>query len=91
MAQKTGVDIKNYDFVLASNYLAHIFDGHGDTSVETPRGQKVVTFENIENILETVISPDDVLQVSDNNGTALRFEKRLDGRNIAITVTSTKK
>lgn len=89
--KKTGVDIKNYDFVLASNYIAHIFDGHGDVNVETPRGQKAVTFANIENILETVISPDDVSLVSDNNGTALRFEKRLDGRNIAITVTSTKK
>lgn len=89
--KKTGVDIKNYDFVLASNYIAHIFDGHGDANVETPRGQKAVTFANIENILETVISPDDVSLVSDNNGTALRFEKRLDGRNVAITVTSTKK
>lgn len=89
--KKTGVDIKNYDFVLASNYIAHIFDGHGDVNVETPRGQKAVTFANIENVLETVITPDDVSLVSDNNGTALRFEKRLDGRNIAITVTSTKK
>lgn len=89
--KKTGVDIKNYDFVLTSNYIAHIFDGHGDVNVETPRGQKAVTFVNIENVLETVITPDDVSLVSDNNGTALRFEKRLDGRNIAITVTSTKK
>lgn len=89
--KKTGVDIKNYDFVLASNYIAHIFDGHGDVNVEAPRGQKAVTFANIENVLETVITPDDVSLVSDNNGTALRFEKRLDGRNIAITVTSTKK
>lgn len=89
--KKTGVDIKNYDFVLASNYIAHIFDGHGDVNVEAPRGQKAVTFANIENVLETVITPDDVSLVGDNNETALRFEKRLDGRNIAITVTSTKK
>ena len=38
-----------------------------------------------------MIVPDDVPIVSDNTGTALRFEKMLDGRDIAITITSTKK
>ena len=89
--EKTGVNIKGYDFVLASNFISHIFDSHGRTATEAPRGQTAVNYSNIENILETVIAPDDVSIVSDNTGTALRFEKMLDGRNVAITITSTKK
>lgn len=89
--RKTGVNIKDYDFVLASNFVAHIFDSHGRTAMEAARGQTAVNYSNIENILETVIAPDDVALVSDNTGTALRFEKMLDGRNVAITITSTKK
>ena len=88
---KTGVNIKGYDFVLASNFISHIFDSHGRAATEAPRGQTAVNYSNIENILETVIAPDDVSLVSDNTGTALRFEKMLDGRNVAITITSTKK
>lgn len=89
--EKTGVNIKGYDFVLASNFIAHIFDSHGNIATETPRGQSAVNYRSIENILETVISPDAVSLASDKSGTALRFEKELDGKNIAITITSTKK
>ena len=89
--EKTGVNIKGYDFVLASNFITHIFDSHGRVATEAPRGQTAVNYSNIENILETVIAPDDVSIVSDNTGTTLRFEKMLDGRNVAITITSTKK
>lgn len=88
---KTDVDIKNYDFVLASNFISHIFDSHGTQRTETPRNQKAVTYANIENIIETVIAPDDVTLASDENGTALKFIKDLDGKNVALTITSTKK
>ena len=88
---KTDVDIKNYDFVLASNFISHIFDSHGTQRTETPRNQKAVTYANIENIIETVIAPDDVTLASDENGTALKFIKELDGKNVALTITSTKK
>lgn len=88
---KTGVDIKDYDFVLSSNFIFHIYDSHGNKTTESLRGQKEVNDYNIENIIEAVIAPDDVTLVSDSTGTALRFEKILDGRNVAITITSTKK
>lgn len=88
---KTDVDIKNYDFVLASNFISHIFDSHGTQRTEMPRNQKAVTYANIENIIETVIAPDDVTLASDENGTALKFIKELDGKNVALTITSTKK
>ena len=87
----TGIDIKNYDFVLASNFIYHIYNSHGNETIEAPRGQKAVNDVNIKNILETVISPEKVKLVSDSTGTALRFEKILDGKNIAIAITSTKK
>ncbi len=89
--KKTGVDIKDYDFVLASNFIAHIFDSHGSVAKETPRGQTPVNYNNIENIIETVINPDDISVADDSNGKALRFEKQIEGRNIAITILSTKK
>ena len=89
---KTGKNIKDYDLVIASNFIAHIFDQHGNPKKETPRGQIAVDFQNIENIIETVISPDDVKITKDNNGAeALQFEKDIEGHNIAITITSTKK
>lgn len=88
---RTDVDIKNYDFVLASNFISHIFDSHGTQRTETPRNQKAVTYANIENIIETVIAPDDVTLANDENGTALKFIKELDGKNVALTITSTKK
>ena len=87
----TGEDIKGYDFVLASNFVFHIYDSHGNEATEAPRGQKAVDDANIENIIEAVIDPDDISLVSDSTGTALRFEKVLEGRNVAITITSTKK
>ena len=87
----TGEDIKGYDFVLASNFVFHIYDSHGNEATEAPRGQKAVDDANIENIIEAVIDPDEVSLVSDSTGTALRFEKLLEGRNVAITITSTKK
>ena len=89
--KKTGIDINGYDFVISSNFIQHIYNSHGNNTTEALSGQKAVNDSNIENIIETVISPDDVSLVSDSSGTALRFEKILDGRNVAITITSTKK
>lgn len=89
--RKTGIDIQGYDFVLASNFIAHIFDSHGTTRTEAPRHQIPVTYKNIENIIETVIEPTDVTRVSDKNGVALKFTKEIDGKNVALTITSTKK
>ncbi|MBE6584536.1 MAG: hypothetical protein E7649_06135, partial [Ruminococcaceae bacterium] len=89
---KTNVDIKDHDFVIVSNFIAHIFDEHGNPKTETPRGQIAVDKNNIEDIIETVIQPDDVSITNDNQGaTALKFEKDINGRNVAITITSTKK
>ena len=66
-------------------------DSNGNETKEAKRGQKAVDDTNIENIIEAVIDPDDVSLVSNSSGTALCFEKFLDGRNVAITITSTKK
>lgn len=90
--KKANVDITDYDFVIASNFIAHIFDEHGNEKTEATRGQKAVDKSNIEDIIETVIQPDDVSSTTDNQGNkALKFEKDINGRNVAITITSTKK
>lgn len=88
---KTGKIIENYDVVIPNNYVAHIYDEHGNPNTEIPRGQIPVDSHTIENIIETVISPDDVTLTEDKNGESLNFEKELEGRNVAITVLSTKK
>lgn len=88
---KTGQNIRNYDVVLTSNFTAHIFEDHGNQRTETPRNQIAVNITNIENIIETVISPDDVRAVQADTGPALRFEKTLDGQNVALMITSTKR
>ena len=88
---KTGVDITDYDIVLSNNYIAHIYDEHGSEATELPRGQLPVDTQSIQNIIESIIDPDDVSLTHGKNGDALNFEEVLNGRNVAITIASTKK
>ena len=88
---KTGKNIRGYDFVISSNFIQHIYESHGDQDSEALRGQKAVDNTNIQNIIETIITPDDVFVDSDSTGEVLRFEKYLDGRNVALTLISTKR
>lgn len=89
--KKTGQNIHEYDVVLSNEFIAHIFRDHGDQRKETPRNQIAVTTENIEDLVEAMISPDDVKAVEADTGPALRFEKNVGNTNVALTITSKKK
>ena len=92
IVKKLGINISDYDVVLASNYIAHIFAEHGTQRTETPRNQIAVNYDNIQDVIETLISPDKVsIAESGSNGTLLRFEKKTGDRNVALTLVSTKK
>lgn len=91
---KTAVDVDIYgkSVVLGANEISHIFKNHGESSTETPRGQIAVTRENIENIIDTIISPDKVRKEVDKSNTiSIIFTREHNGRNFAITILSNKK
>lgn len=91
---KTAVDVDIYgkSVVLGANEISHIFKNHGESSTETPRGQIAVTRENIENIIDTIISPDKVRKEVDKSNTiSIIFAREHNGRNFAITILSNKK
>ena len=89
--QKTKQDIDGYDVVLSNEFIAHIFRDHGDQRKETPRHQIAVTTANVEDLVEAMIDPDDVKAVEADTGPALRFEKSVGNKNVALTITSKKK
>ncbi len=84
-------DIQDYDIVISKDNVTHIFDHHGDPQAEESRGQIAVTFDNISNIIETIIAPDAVDYADDGDTKGIEFRKQIDGENVAITVISTKK
>lgn len=91
---KTAVDVDIYgkSVVLGANEISHIFKNHGESSTETPRGQIAVTRGNIENIIDTIISPDKVRKEVDKSNTiSIIFTREHNGRNFAITILSNKK
>ncbi len=87
----TEVDIHNYDVVLSSDNIAHMFSSHGNTELELTRNQAPLNLSNIEDVLEAIIEPDNVVDVSQGQEKTLRFEKTNGDQNIAITVVSTKR
>lgn len=89
--QKTKQNIDGYDVVLSNEFIAHIFHDHGDQRKETPRHQIAVTTANVEDLVEAMIDPDDVKAVEADTGPALRFEKSVGNKNVALTITSKKK
>lgn len=89
--EKTGQDIHEYDVVLSSEFIAHIFKEHGDQRTETPRHQIAVTTQNIEDLVEAMIDPDDVKPDVADTGPAIKFFKKVGNTNVALTITSKKK
>lgn len=90
--QEIGVNVKGKSIALSSDDLRHIFNEHGNSSSEVDRGQIAITKTNIEDIIETIIAPDNVKKEVESDGKVkVLFEKRLNGRNLAVTVLSNKK
>lgn len=82
----TNLDLSNFNVVLDSNNIKHIFKKHESES-EYNRGQIPITENNFSTIIETITDPSKV--TLDRND--LMFIKELNGKVIAISVISNKK
>ncbi|SBW02420.1 hypothetical protein KL86CLO1_11643 [uncultured Eubacteriales bacterium] len=73
--ESVGVDIAGYNAILPGDSVQHIFKQHGDPMIESARGQRAVTAEDIAMIPQVVAEPDSV-HMSDSVDSA--------GRNVLI-------
>lgn len=76
--QETGIDIRNYNVILPSDAVRHMFKNHGNPIVENARGQISLTPDLAAQIPEILSAPDKV-RLSDKkdamNRPTLIFEK----------------
>lgn len=76
--QETGIDIRNYNVILPSDAVRHMFKNHGNPIVENARGQISLTPDIAAQIPEILSAPDKV-RLSDKkdamNRPTLIFEK----------------
>ena len=78
--------------MLHSDEVRHIIKHHGSAQSEQQRGQVAVDSNNIDIIIETVMSPDTIEKSVDSSGTvSLIFKKEVQGKVSAVTVLSQKK
>lgn len=87
----TGLDVKGKSIALSSSDIRHIFNGHSNVNAEALSGQIAITKSNFENIIETVIEPDEVGRSDANGVVGIVFKKEIDGKITAVTILSEKK
>jgi phage-Barnase-EndoU-ColicinE5/D-RelE like nuclease3 len=56
----TGIDVHGWVHSIDESAVRHIFNRHGSTHTEMPRGQLAVTLEDLERIAEVVSAPDQI-------------------------------
>lgn len=88
---ETGIEVKDKSIVLNSSNLKHIFKNHGNMEKESLFGQIAISKDNIENVIETLLSPDSVETSDLNEQIGILFKKNIGGRITAITILSEKK
>jgi phage-Barnase-EndoU-ColicinE5/D-RelE like nuclease3 len=60
IALATGWDVSGFSHVIENFGLKHGFKHHGNPSVETPRGQRAVTVDDVMRIPETISKPNKI-------------------------------
>lgn len=58
--QVTGLDVRDWVHSIDESALRHIFNRHGSTKTEEPRGQLAVELADIERLIEVVSQPDEI-------------------------------
>lgn len=86
-----GLEPLGYSVVLNSNNVYHIFKKHGNAETEILRGQIPVTVVNALDVVDTILTPDNVRSETDAGETSIIFEKVIDGKTTAVTILSNKK
>lgn len=87
----TGIEVWDKSIVLNSSNLKHIFKNHGNTEKESLSGQIAIGNDNVEDVIETLLTPDTVERSDLNGQTGILFKKNIGGRITAITILSEKK
>ncbi len=85
--QETGINIDGMGVMMNSVDVRHIIKSHGDPTLETARGQVMVTAEAIARIPEIIAQPDAVYlsETNDAKGRkAIVFEKRFGDTYITV-------
>ncbi|WP_126975044.1 PBECR3 domain-containing polyvalent protein [Frigidibacter oleivorans] len=85
----TGADLADdlYDYTIDPMTIRHIFRRHATAEVETSRGQRPVTAEDVGRVAALINSPDQVATAgtSPGRGAMIRYEKGFaEGRLVAI-------
>lgn len=90
--EKTGVDIRNRNVTLGAYEVQKIFKEHGNEYKEAQRGQRAVTVDDFENIIDVIESPDNVeLSTKQYNGRpVLEFSKVIGDKVTVVTYDSQK-
>ncbi len=84
----TGIEVWNKSIVLNSSNLKHIFKSHGNVEKESLSGQIAISKDNIEDVIETLLSPDSVERSDSNGQIGILFKKNIGGKITAITILS---
>lgn len=83
-----GRKLEGYNVAITSEFE----NSHADSRAEKSRGQIPMTPEIIANIPDIIFSPDKIEDAGIYMGSpALRFEKNIDGRKVAIEIVSRKR
>ena len=95
--QATGgrVNVENKYFALEGGKLSHELINHGDVDKEASRGQKSYSSEDIEKIIETMMEPDVIEDISSgdkiNQRNSIAFAKEIDGEMVVIAAIGGKR
>lgn len=95
--QATGgrVDVENKYFALEGGKLSHELINHGNADKEASRGQKDYSSEDVEKIIETMMEPDIIEDISSGDKldqrNSVTFAKEIDGEMVVVAAIGGKR
>ena len=87
---ETGLDIEGYNLSISANEIRKIFKDHGKENTETPRGQRIITEDDIINI-PLIVSNPDVIKLNNEmykEKQVIMFIKTLNGKTTIVSYVS---
>ena len=74
--QLTGIDVKNKRHTLADNDIRHMINKHGNSNIESKKGQIAINVNDIEKIPDIIANYDKITKGNDNkDGQTIRYLK----------------
>lgn len=90
--KEININLENYNISLQTNAIRHIFKNHGTQNIESMRGQIAITTEDFILIPKIISCYDKIKNTgkTENNNTAIGFQKQFDDIYFLITYISDK-